>query len=106
MRRLTFVAAVLLGLIVLSVGGTALYAARALSRFERVEARRSTLLYAAPPVLRTGVNVSALDLAALLGRLGYRETKAAGGPGQFSRTDSAWEIRVNGTAENTSGGAT
>ncbi|HEX7787852.1 MAG TPA: PBP1A family penicillin-binding protein, partial [Methylomirabilota bacterium] len=97
MRRLTFVAAVLLGLIVLSVGGTALYAARALSRFERVEARRSTLLYAAPPVLRTGVNVSALDLAGLLGRLGYRETKAAGGPGQFSRTDSAWEIRVNGT---------
>jgi penicillin-binding protein 1B len=98
MRRLSLVALVLLALVVLVVGGTALYAARALSRFERVEARRSTLLYAAPPILRPGVNVTALDLAGLLGRLGYRETKGAGGPGQFARTDGAWDIRVDGTA--------
>jgi penicillin-binding protein 1B len=98
MRRLSLVALVLLGFIVLVVTGTALYAARALSRFERVEARRSTLLYAAPPILKSGVSVTALDLAGLLGRLGYRETKGAGGPGQFARTDGAWDIRVDGTA--------
>jgi hypothetical protein len=33
------------------VGGLVIYSAGALSRFERVEARRSTLLYAAPPIL-------------------------------------------------------
>jgi penicillin-binding protein 1B len=98
MRRLSLVGLVLLGFIALVVTGTALYAARALSRFERVEARRSTLLYAAPPILKPGVNVTALDLAGLLGRLGYRETKGAGGPGQFARTDGAWDIRVDGTA--------
>jgi penicillin-binding protein 1B len=98
MRRLSLVGLILLALVVLFVGGTALYAARALSRFERVEARRSTVLYAAPPILRPGVNVTALDLAGLLGRLGYRETKGAGGAGQFSRTDGTWDIRVDGTA--------
>jgi len=98
MRRLSLVGLVLIGFIALVVTGTALYAARALSRFERVEARRSTLLYAAPPILKPGVNVTALDLAGLLGRLGYRETKGAGGPGQFARTDGAWDIRVDGTA--------
>ena len=98
MRRLGLVAVVLLALVVLSLGGLTLYAARELSRFERVEARRSTLLYAAPPILRAGVNVSSLDLAGLLSRLGYRETKGASGPGQFSRTDEAWDIRMNGTS--------
>jgi penicillin-binding protein 1B len=98
MRRLSLVGLVLIGFIALVVTGTALYAARALSRFERVEARRSTLLYAAPPILKSGVNVTGRDLAGLLGRLGYRETKGAGGPGQFARTDGAWDIRVDGTA--------
>ncbi|HEX5530669.1 MAG TPA: transglycosylase domain-containing protein, partial [Methylomirabilota bacterium] len=94
LRRLTLFAAVLLGLLVLVGGGLAIYSARALSKFERVEARRSTLLYAAPPMLRPGVSVGALDLAGLLGRLGYREARTAVGPGQFSRSDSAWDIYV------------
>ena len=94
LRRLTLFAAVLLGLMVLVGGGLAIYSARALSKFERVEARRSTLLYAAPPVLRPGVSVGALDLAGILGRLGYRETRTAVGPGQFSRSDSTWDIYV------------
>jgi penicillin-binding protein 1B len=98
MRRLGLVALVLLAPVVLSVGGLTWYAARELSRFERVEARRSTLLYAAPPILRPGVNVSSLDLAGILSRLGYRQTKGASGPGQFSRTDVAWDIRMNGTS--------
>jgi penicillin-binding protein 1B len=92
---------VLLAIVVLLGGGLAIYAARALSRFERVEARRSTVLYAAPPVLRPGVNLSALDLAGVLGRQGYRETRNAGAPGQFSRSDSAWEINVAGAARVT-----
>jgi penicillin-binding protein 1B len=94
LRRLTLFAAVLLGIMVLVGGGLAIYSARALSKFERLEARRSTVIYAAPPVLRPGVSVGALDLAGILGRLGYRETRAAAGPGQFSRSDSSWDIYV------------
>lgn len=94
LRRLTLFAALLLVAMVVVGGGLAIYALRALSKFERVEARRSTLLYAAPPVLRAGVSVSALDLAGILGRLGYREGRGPAGPGQFSHTDSGWDINV------------
>ncbi len=97
-RRFTLFAGALLAILVLGAGGLAIYAAAALSRFERVEARRSTVLYAAPPVLRPGVHVGALDLAGILSRVGYRETRGASGPGQFSRSDSAWEIHVAGPA--------
>jgi penicillin-binding protein 1B len=96
LRRWTLLAGVLLAITVLVGGGLVIYSARALSRFERLEARRSTVLYAAPPVLRPGVNVSALDLAGILGRQGYRETRNAGASGQFSRSESAWEINVAG----------
>ena len=102
-KRWVVVASVLLALFILVGGGLAIYSARALSRFERVEARRSTLLYAAPPVLRPGVSVGALDLAGILSRLGYRETRTPGGPGQFSRSDDAWEITM---APSAAGGGT
>src|SRR5690242_12447055 len=95
LRRLTLFAGGLLAILLVVSAGLALYSARALSRFDRVEARRSTVIYAAPPVLRTGVNVGALDLAGILARLGYRETRAVTGPGQFSRSDSAWDIFVD-----------
>jgi penicillin-binding protein 1B len=98
LRRRTLFAGALLAILVLLGSGLALYAARALSRFERVEARRSIVLYAAPPVLRQGINVSALDLAGILARQGYRETRNPGAPGQFSRSESAWEINVPGAA--------
>ena len=31
-----------------------------------------------------------------LSRVGYRETRNPGGPGQFSRSESAWDIHVAG----------
>ena len=96
LRRRTLFAGALLAILVLVGSGLAIYAARALSRFERVEARRSTVLYAAPPVLRAGVHVGALDLAGILSRVGYRETRNPGAPGQFSRSESVWDIRVAG----------
>ncbi|MEX2221897.1 MAG: PBP1A family penicillin-binding protein [Candidatus Rokuibacteriota bacterium] len=99
LRRRTLFAGTLLGILALVGGGLAIYAAGALSRFERVEARRSTVLYAAPPVLRPGVHVGALDLAGILNRLGYRETRSPSAPGQFSRSDIAWDIRVAGASD-------
>lgn len=96
LRRRTLFAGALLAILMLVGSGLAIYAARALSRFERVEARRSTVLYAAPPVLRPGVHVGALDLAGILSRVGYRETRNPSAPGQFSRSDSAWDIHVPG----------
>ncbi len=98
LRRRTLFAGALLAILLLIGAGLALYTARALSRFERVEARRSIVIYAAPPVLRAGLNVGALDLAGILARQGYRETRNASAPGQFSRSDSAWEINVAGAA--------
>jgi penicillin-binding protein 1B len=95
-RRVSIFAGGLLAVVVLGGGGLAIYVAAALSRFERVEARRSTVLYAAPAVLRPGVHIGALDLAGILSRVGYRETRSASGPGQFSRSDSAWDIRLPG----------
>jgi hypothetical protein len=70
LRRLTLFAAALLVILIVVGGGLAIYSLRALSKFERVEARRSTLLYAAPPVLRSGVSIGALDLAGVLGGRG------------------------------------
>jgi penicillin-binding protein 1B len=99
-RRFALLAGVLLAVLVLAAGGLAIYAAAALSRFERVEARRSTVLYATAPVLRPGVHVGALDLAGILGRVGYREARGASGPGQFSRSESAWDIRLPGPGES------
>jgi penicillin-binding protein 1B len=96
LRFRTVFAGTLVALVLLGAGGLAIYSARALSRFERVEARRSTVLYAAPPVLRPGVHVGALDLAGILSRLGYRETRGPAGPGQFSRSDDGWDIYVGG----------
>ena len=51
-RRFARLAGTLLVLLLLGAGALVIYAAAALSRFERVEARRSTVLYASPPVLR------------------------------------------------------
>ena len=62
------------------------YATTELSRFGRAEARRGTLIYAGPQVLRPGVHVGMADLAGLLARPGYQETRTSpAAPGQSRR---------------------
>jgi penicillin-binding protein 1B len=69
------------------------YGATELSRFSRSEARRGTLIYAAPQMLRPGMHVGMLDLAGLLARLGYQETRSQpAAPGQFRRGGGTWDI--------------
>jgi penicillin-binding protein 1B len=71
------------------------YATTELSRFGRAEARRGTLIYAAPQVLRPGLHVGMADLAGLLARLGYQETRTApAAPGQFRRGATSWDIML------------
>ena len=96
-RRRTLVA---LG--VAAVGGVALlallvYSAVELARFDRVEARRAALVYAAPQPLAAGVQVKIADLAGTLTRLSYKETPGApDAPGQFHRAEGDWEIHLRG----------
>jgi len=91
----------------LAVGGAALlvvllitvaiYSSLALRRFERVEERRATFVYAAAQPLVAGVHVRRVDLAGTLARLKYADSRgAAPAPGQFRRVGSAWEIHLRG----------
>ena len=73
------------------------YSAVALSRFERVEARRATYVYAGAQPLVPGVHVRRIDLAGTLARLKYVEGRGApAAPGQYRRTGSAWDIYLRG----------
>ncbi len=71
----------------------AIYSGVELARFEREEARRATLVYAEGQRLVPGVSVRAVDLAAILGRLGYSEVRGGvTAPGQYRRGAASWEI--------------
>ena len=72
-RLVTLVVAAVL---ILSLISVAVYTAIELSRFQRVESRRTTLVYAAGQRLVPGVNVRTIDLAATLRRLNYKEVQA------------------------------
>src|SRR5581483_8695150 len=73
-------------------------------RFERTDARRTMVVYAAPQPLAAGLNVKRSDLAATLGRLRYVEVKGTpSGPGQFSRTATAWDIHLRANDPHTGG---
>ncbi|HET7296671.1 MAG TPA: PBP1A family penicillin-binding protein, partial [Gemmatimonadales bacterium] len=81
------------GVASLLIIGLGTYAATGLARFQRIESRRATLVYAAPQELRPGVNVGLAGLAGTLARLGYRETESQpAAPGQFRRDAGSWEI--------------
>ena len=78
----------------------AIYSSVELARFERVEERRATFVYAAPQALVAGVHVRRVDLAGTLARLKYTDSRGAvPAPGQFRRVGTAWEIHLRGAGE-------
>jgi penicillin-binding protein 1B len=93
--RSILIAAAILAVVL--AGLVAAHSARELARFERAEAGRTMVIYAAGQLLAPGMHVGRIDLAGTLGRLGYREVASAPGhPGQFSRARGAWEIALRG----------
>src|SRR5258705_1595711 len=81
----------------------AIYSSVGLARFERVEERRATFVYAAPQPLAAGLPVRRADLAGTLARLKYADSRGAvPAPGQFRRVGSAWEIHLRGIGGTTS----
>jgi penicillin-binding protein 1B len=92
--KLGLAGAVVLGLAVLAL---IVYSWVELARFERVEARRTAFVYAAPQALAPGVHVKHADLAGTLTRLHYTETRQSlKEPGQFRRGATDWEISLRG----------
>src|SRR3989475_11728764 len=95
--RLRLAGAGLTAVLVILLVALVIYSSLALARFERVEERRATFVYAAAQPLVPGVHVRRVDLAGTLARL--KSADAAGAaptPGQFRRVGSAWEIRLRG----------
>ena len=89
----------LVGVVALALGGLALvaYSWTELARFERVEARRTAFVYAAPQALAPGVHVRLADLTGTLARLHYTETRdVPQAPGQYQRRPSEWQISLRG----------
>jgi penicillin-binding protein 1B len=87
------VAALLVVLLLALVG----YSTVALARFERVEARRATYVYAGPQPLVPGVHVRRIDLLGTLARLKYVEVRGGPtAPGQFRRAGPAWDLYLRG----------
>ena len=98
-RRVTLPKLGLAGAVVLGLALLALvvYSWVELARFERVEARRTAFVYAAPQALAPGVHVKAADLAGTLTRLHYTETRQSPqAPGQFRRGANEWELSLRG----------
>jgi penicillin-binding protein 1B len=97
-NRLRLAALVGVGILAVLLVTVAVYSSLALARFERVEERRATFIYAAAQPLVPGVHVRRVDLPGTLARLKYADSRnAAPAPGQFRRVGSAWEIHLRGT---------
>jgi penicillin-binding protein 1B len=91
---------VALALLLAAGVGLATYSSIALARFERVEERRATFVYAAPQPLVPGLHIRRADLAGTLARLKYVDSRAvAPVPGQYRRLGNAWEIHLRATPE-------
>jgi penicillin-binding protein 1B len=94
LRLVALALAALLGVLVLAI---AIYSSIELARFERVEARRATYVYAAAQPLIPGVHVRRADLGGTLARLKYTEVRTTPtAPGQYRRANSGWEIYLRG----------
>jgi penicillin-binding protein 1B len=101
-RRLRPVVLAGAAMLAVLVAAVAVYSALALARFERVEERRATFVYAAAQPLAPGVSVRAVDLAGTLARLRYTDSRGVPPEaGQFRRLDDAWEIHLRGDPEGT-----
>src|SRR5437762_9380266 len=99
--RLRLVGAGAAAVLVILLVTLAIYSSLALARFERVEERRATFVYAAAQPLVAGVHVRRVDLAGALARLKYVDSRAASPvPGQFRRIGSTWEIHLRGAGES------
>jgi penicillin-binding protein 1B len=95
--RLRLAGAGLAAVLVILLVALVIYSSLALARFERVEERRATFVYAAAQPLVPGVHVRRVDLAGTLARLKYADAHGAvPTPGQFRRMGSAWEIHLRG----------
>jgi penicillin-binding protein 1B len=95
--RLRIVALGALTLLLVLVLALAVYSSVALSRFERVEARRATYVYAGAQPLVAGIQVRRVDLIGTLARLKYTEARGAPtAPGQFRRAGNTWDIYLRG----------
>src|SRR5947207_15995549 len=97
--RLRLVGAGAAAVLVILLVTLAIYSSLALARFERVEERRATFVYAAAQPLVTGINVRRVDLAGTLARLKYHDSRGAPPvPGQFRRLAGGWEIHLRSAA--------
>jgi penicillin-binding protein 1B len=96
-RRLRLLGLATLAVLAVFVAALVTYSSVALARFGRVEARRATLMYAAPQPLVAGLHVRRADLAGTLARLKYAETRTTPtAPGQYRRAGGVWEIYLRG----------
>jgi len=92
---------ILAGVLALSLMAVITYTAIELARFQRVESRRTTLVYSAGQQLVPGVNVLTIDLAGTLRRLKYAELRGpVTTPGQFRREGDAWELYPRGVEDD------
>src|SRR5260370_22860244 len=83
----------LTGIALLSILALAVYSSIELVRFERVETRRTLVVYAPGQTLFRGMHVRMIDLTGTLSRLGYVETRALPTPPrQFRRPPVRWEV--------------
>lgn len=94
----------LLAGLAIALASLATYTAVELHRFERAEARRAVLIYAAGQELAPAISVRGVDLAGTLARLKYTETRhAPAAPGQFRRTATTWDIWARWIGDGTRG---
>src|SRR5437868_4987466 len=75
--RLRLVSAGLAAVLVVLLATLVVYSWLALARFERVEERRATFVYAGAQPLVPGVHVRRVDLAGTLARLKYADSHGA-----------------------------
>src|SRR6266850_4784821 len=81
--RLRLLGLAFVGLVGVVILLLAIYSAITLSRFERVETRRATYVYAGAQPLVAGVQVRRVDLPGTLARLKYTESRGVpAAPGQ------------------------